>query len=57
MTIKYGKFQINRDELFEKSFDECLIKFSHVRKDLIKGAWDIANPKGFKVKKAEKEEK
>lgn len=55
MIIKYGKLQIEDSELIGLTFEEVANKFGHYNKILLRGAWELANPKGT-VKKSKKTE-
>ena len=51
MYIKHGNLSILKSELVDKTFDEVSAKHQNVRTDVLKGAWDKANPKGVKATK------
>lgn len=57
MCIVHGKVSIKKSELVDKTFDEVSKKFQNIRTDVLKGAWDIANPKGVKPSKKADEPK
>jgi hypothetical protein len=43
--IKVGKIEFAVEHLAGVSLTECQAMFSHIRKDIVKIAWDKANPK------------
>jgi hypothetical protein len=51
--IQVGKVQFHVDHLKDKRLDECIAFFPHIRAELIKQAWKIANPKGKTKPKTE----
>lgn len=44
--IKVGNVSFSVEHLTGVSLVECQAFFSHIRKDIVKIAWDKANPKG-----------
>lgn len=55
--IKYGRFQVQKEVITDISLDEAKELFKLVDDRLVEGAWKIANPKGKKTSKKEKEDK
>jgi hypothetical protein len=53
--VKYGRAQILRSSLDGLSFEEAKEKHPTIKESLLRGAWDIVNPKG-KLKKSKKDE-
>jgi hypothetical protein len=43
--VKVGKIEFAVEHLTGVSLTECQAFFSHIRKDIVKIAWDKANPK------------
>jgi hypothetical protein len=50
--IKVGKIEFAAEHLAGRSLAECQAFFSHIRKDIVKIAYDKANPKGKSKPKA-----
>lgn len=44
--VKVGNIEFAVDHLKGVTLSECQALFSHIRKDIVKIAWDKANPKG-----------
>jgi len=44
--IKVGNIEFAVDHLTGISLAECYLRFSHIRKEIVKTAWEKANPKG-----------
>ena len=54
--VSYGKIRsIRRDSLEGLSFEEAREKHPTIKETLLRGAWEIVNPKG-KIKKSKKDE-
>jgi len=51
--IEIGKLHFHIDHLKDKTLDECVEMFKHVRPDLVKMAWKKANPKTKSKKKTD----
>lgn len=56
-VIKYGRLSIRLEALNGLSWVEAKETFHNVKESLLKGAWDIANPKTEKKKKDTEEAK
>lgn len=52
---RYGRLQILTKELEGLSFEEAREKHPTIKETLLRGAWEIVNPKG-KLKKSKKDE-
>ena len=55
--IKYGNLSMRAVSLVDKPFEEVIAENPSINKMMLKGAWDIANPKGVKAPKMEAESK
>jgi hypothetical protein len=44
--IKVGRIEFAVEHLTGVSLAECQANFAHIRRDIVKIAWDKANPKG-----------
>jgi len=53
--IKYGNLSMRAVSLVDKPFEEVIAENPSINKMMLKGAWDIANPKGVKAPKKDKE--
>lgn len=49
-AIQYGRLSSLSSELTDISLEEAQKKLPHVKPEIVKGAWKIANPKGVKQK-------
>lgn len=43
--VKSGTIEFAVEHLAEKTLVECYEFFAHIRKDIVKNAWMLANPK------------
>jgi len=50
--IKVGKIEFSVEHLKDVSLAECQMFFSHIRKDIVKIAWENANVKPKSKKKS-----
>lgn len=48
MYIKYGRHQLRKDLLVGVTFDEAKETFKHIKENIVKECWKIANPKRVK---------
>lgn len=54
-VVVYGKLSIRIEQLQGMTFDECKEKNPTIKERLLKGAWEIANPKTEKKEKKTKD--
>ena len=54
-VVNYGRLSIRLEAIKGLTWTECKEAFPKIKERLLKGAWDLANPKTEKKKKETKE--